>query len=481
MPNKLDYLSKYLPSNTSDNAKISKKKKRHKKKKREESVRQYDDEDNFSMMRRGENEAMDDYESEEDRPTVVPSEELTRQINQESIASFQHTTRGTWNTASSNNTTTNTTIQDTPNESSQPSRLRRYDSSEDDEEEPRRRRYDSSEEEENRGGTPPISTRTRHDSDLDDSNENRRRRRDDSDDDLPIKRRYDSSDDQSATQKAIKRDNADNVPQSRNIQRRHDSVSSQEDSKPPPRRQRYDSEEEEYHDSPKAIKQEAKEDNENHHHRRRRHDSSSESENEKERMSSGHKAGLQNYKDFNKSELDIQNRKKKDAKLMVDKYGMGETVYRDKDGKRTVNSPGATVRTTTEEEKQLSVLNQGKVQREVQERQTREMQIMQESNFARHADDDRLEDLRKHEIRKGDPMAAYARKKTKTKKSGKSQEPERPIYKGPPPKPNRFGIQPGYRWDGVDRGNNWEDKLLAKQYMVNQKEEEAYRWRSADM
>ena len=107
--------------------------------------------------------------------------------------------------------------------------------------------------------------------------------------------------------------------------------------------------------------------------------------------------------------------------------------------------------------------------------------------FARTAEDPQLEVLRKREIREGDPMADYFRElqeeedKKRIQGSGESTIIRKPVYKGPNAPANRFGIRPGYRWDGVDRGNGFDKKLLLVMNNKQSLKTDEYRWAVSDM
>lgn len=47
--------------------------------------------------------------------------------------------------------------------------------------------------------------------------------------------------------------------------------------------------------------------------------------------------------------------------------------------------------------------------------------------------------------------------------------------------PNRFGIHPGYRWDGVDRSNGFEKAWFNKAADNKAIAEESYKWSVEDM
>ncbi|KAG6899547.1 hypothetical protein C0993_009279 [Termitomyces sp. T159_Od127] len=156
-----------------------------------------------------------------------------------------------------------------------------------------------------------------------------------------------------------------------------------------------------------------------------------------------------------------------------------ETVYRDASGKKidTKAARAEAARLKRErEEKEAQKMEWGKglVQREEKERERLELEKQRGRKFARHADDaDLNEELKAKELW-NDPAAAFL---TKSKNKG----PRRPEYNGPPPPPNRFGIKPGYRWDGVDRGNGFEKKLFQSKNERKRKGVESYEWGTEDM
>lgn len=137
-----------------------------------------------------------------------------------------------------------------------------------------------------------------------------------------------------------------------------------------------------------------------------------------------------------------------------------ETIYRDASGRIiNVQMKRAEARKKAEEEAAKAAAElesqKGDVQRAEKEKRREQLSEAKFMPVARYADNVELnEDLKERE-RWNDPAAAFLEKKKKGKSvSGK------PLYKGPAA-PNRYGIRPGHRWDGVDRGTGFEKEYFA--------------------
>lgn len=152
-----------------------------------------------------------------------------------------------------------------------------------------------------------------------------------------------------------------------------------------------------------------------------------------------------------------------------------ETIYRDASG-RVINvaMARAEARAKAEDDaakKAAAVEAQrGDVQRA--ERVQRREQL-DEAKFlpvARFADDEALNRELKDQPRWDDPARAFLRQKS----AGKSVS-GKPLYAGAA-MPNRYGIRPGYRWDGVDRGNGWEREYFVAANRRKDLKELDYAW-----
>ncbi|OCH86706.1 hypothetical protein OBBRIDRAFT_737495 [Obba rivulosa] len=156
-----------------------------------------------------------------------------------------------------------------------------------------------------------------------------------------------------------------------------------------------------------------------------------------------------------------------------------ETIYRDASGRRVdmaAERAEAARKKREREEAEARKMEWGKgvVQREESEKRRQELESVKGKAFARTVEDVEMNEELKAQERWNDPAAAFLTKK-------KSKGPKKPEYTGPPPPPNRFGIKPGYRWDGVDRGNGFEKKLFQRINERRRRGAESYEWSVDDM
>ncbi|KAL8944026.1 MAG: hypothetical protein Q9216_000735 [Gyalolechia sp. 2 TL-2023] len=179
-------------------------------------------------------------------------------------------------------------------------------------------------------------------------------------------------------------------------------------------------------------------------------------------MESGAHAGLQTASQvtaqLERRQLEERNRFQTERS---GRSGKGtETIYRDASG-RIINvaMKRAEARKRAEEEA-VKEAAQAEAQRgDVQRAErVRRKEALKEAKFmpvARHVDDAEMNEELKEKERWNDPAAQFMTKKQKGKSAtGKL------LYSGPS-MPNRYGIRPGHRWDGVDRGNGFEKEYFA--------------------
>ncbi|GAA5960408.1 hypothetical protein JCM21900_003542 [Sporobolomyces salmonicolor] len=180
-----------------------------------------------------------------------------------------------------------------------------------------------------------------------------------------------------------------------------------------------------------------------------------------------------------------REKKKREARArgeQEDEEDPNATVYRDASGRKIdmkVAKAEEAKRKREEMEREMAKMEWGKglVQREDKERQKREAEALAKKGMARYADDADMNAELKEVERWNDPAANFLTK-TKTKDKKKSKFPP---YTGPAPPPNRFGIAPGYRWDGVDRSNGWEAKYMQKKNARSMHTAAAHAFSTEDM
>lgn len=149
-----------------------------------------------------------------------------------------------------------------------------------------------------------------------------------------------------------------------------------------------------------------------------------------------------------------------------------ETYYRDATGRRIdVSMKRAEARRAAleaeEKERAKEEMLKGEVQLEEARKRKEALEDARGLTVARGADDEEMNRELKEQRRWNDPMARFldAEQEKAGSKSGANSAggadktgrkvSRRPVYNGPAP-PNRYGIRPGYRWDGVDRSNGFE-------------------------
>lgn len=200
----------------------------------------------------------------------------------------------------------------------------------------------------------------------------------------------------------------------------------------------------------------------------------------------GKTAGLQNAQALKRENDEFRQRQEKVFKRMGEKESgkNAEVVIRDRRGRNNelaFDADKEREKMEFEEERKKKYERWGKGLKQQEDIDRRREEFVHEANkpLARFEDDDDLQKHLKDRELLDDPMLMYMRRKRLEVKISQGYK-EKPQYKGEFPD-NRFKIRPGYRWDGVDRSNGYEQKYFMALNSKKSLEEEAYRYSTEDM
>lgn len=200
-------------------------------------------------------------------------------------------------------------------------------------------------------------------------------------------------------------------------------------------------------------------------------------------MSDGTHAGLQTAAAVS-AQLERRKRKEReDYERQHPNAAEAETVYRDATGRRvdiSMKRAEARREAAEAEAKKAAALEalKGEVQREEARKRREELEDVRVKGVARRADDEDMNAELKAQSRWGDTMAEFVGQGGgggSAVAGGKKKTKGRPVYQGAAP-PNRYGIRPGYRWDGVDRSNGFEMERFKAINRVERNKTLDYNW-----
>ena len=238
-------------------------------------------------------------------------------------------------------------------------------------------------------------------------------------------------------------------------------------------------------------------------------------------MAGGRSAGLQSGEMFAREGAASRAKAKAALRAQGPSSSQSETVYRDAAGKilavtekeRDVDRLRRGELTAAEKTAEEFSWGRGAVQKAQRAAKAEELRKASEAPFAHRTGDADLEGVLKDKLREGDPMAQYVEEQ-RAKRTKKEERRRRkalkqaggagsgggggaaaaaaaapplrapkPRYRGPARLPHRFGAvpEPGYRWDGVDRGNGFEARVMGVANSRSIASLKDYRYRSSDM